>query len=263
MEGDNKQTPPPAPTLETIIPEEFRSKPYLNDLKALPAGPEGYNALFKKLDGAQTLIGKKTGIPEAGAPPEEWEKFHAMLRPSNADEYEIAQAEGQDPEMVKAVKGMFHEAGLSKAQASKLLAKFGAMTSEKLGAQAAEQKRLDEEFEAMTKAAFGAENVAVLNKSKELLEKLTPDNLKPHLPSLDNKALVLLAGVMQEVRSRFMKEDPSSPPPGNAPMDATALREEGRKLMASKEYMDPFNPKHEEAKKRVSEIYAKIGSIGK
>ena len=53
--------------LETIIPAEFKDQAYLKDLKGLPIGPDAYTALFKKLDGAEKLIGKKTAIPEATA----------------------------------------------------------------------------------------------------------------------------------------------------------------------------------------------------
>lgn len=263
--GGAPQTPPPAAMFETIIPQEFRDRTYLADLKTKPVGPEAYTELFKKLDGAQSLIGKKTGIPEAGAPVEEWEKFHALMRPKTAEEYELATpkegATPPDPEFAKAVKGMFFEAGLSKPQAAKLQAKFDEFISGKVGAQAAEQARLDAEFETMTKAAFGADNAKVLEGGKALLAELTPDNLKPHLNRLPNESLVLLAGIMGSVRAKFMKEDNLNGGGGGAPpaTDTAALREQGRKLMSSDAYKDFRHADHAKTKAEVARIYEAIG----
>src|SRR3989304_2050233 len=84
--------------LGEIIPEEFRSRAYLKEIAAMPQGPEAFQALFKKLDGSQQLIGKKTGIPAVDAPVEEWEKFHATLRPESPDAYEVKTREGTKPD---------------------------------------------------------------------------------------------------------------------------------------------------------------------
>lgn len=258
----NNQTPPTPPALATIIPEEFRDKPYLSDLKDLPAGPDGYKALFKKLDGAQTLIGKKTGIPAADASPEEWEKFHAALRPAKAEDYEF---KGSDEETAKAIRGIFYEAGLSKAQAAKLSAKFDAWVEEKTKPEREAAAKLDAEFEDMTKKAFGPENVKVLERSKELLTQLTPDTMKPFLNRLPNEALVVLAGVMESVRAKFMSEDNVNGK-GGAPAganDVATLREEAQKLQASEAWKNPFDKAHEKTKARVSEIYTLIGQMTK
>lgn len=259
--GASDQTPPPQ-TLAALIPEEFKDKPYLTDLRDLPVGPDGYKALFKKLDGAQGLIGKKTGIPAADAAPEEWDKFHAALRPAKADEYEVKAA---DDEAAKAIKGIFHEAGLSKAQASKLAAKFDAWVEERTKPEREAAAKLDAEFETMTKQAFGPENVKVLERSKELLTQLTPDTMKPFLNRLPNEALVVLAGVMESVRAKFMSEDGIS---GKAGMTAGAsdivtLREEAQKLQASDAWKNPFDKAHAKTTARVSEIYAQISAMTK
>lgn len=251
-------------TFDSVIPEEFRDRPYLNDLKALPVGPDAYKSLFSKLDGAQKLIGKKTGIPEATAPMEEWDQFYTRLRPATAEEYETKA--GTDPDFAKAVKSMFHEAGLSKGQAGKLQAKFDAFVAEKTAATTAESKRLDEEFDALTKSAFGAENVKVLESGKQLLTELTPDNLKPHLARLPNEALVVLAGVMANVRAKYLSEDKgggNGNGGGGAPTDEAALRDEARKLMALPEYKDFRHTNHEKTKQRVDEIYRTIGAARK
>lgn len=257
-EGD-KQTPPPS-TFETVIPEEFKDRAYLNDLKALPVGPDGFKALFKKLDGAQSLIGKKTGVPAADAPDEEWEKFHSSLRPGKAEEYEL---ESADPEFGKTVKEMFHEAGLSKRQAAKLVAKWDAYVGEKTKAQREADEKLDKEFTELTEKTFGPENAQVLERSKALLQKLTPDNVKPFLVKLPNESLVVLASVMESVHAQYIKEDKigGGDGAGGGATDVASLREEAQKLQASPEWKDAWHPKHEEVKRKVNDIYTTIGRL--
>ncbi len=250
------------PVFDTLIPQEFKDKPYLADLKALPVGPEAYTALFKKFDGAQTLIGKKTGIPEANATPEEVEKFYGSLRPAKVEDYELpAPKEGAatpDPEAVKSVKGMFHEAGLSKAQASKLMAKFDAFIQEKTGEQTAAAARLDAEFAELTKKTFGPENEKVLLRSKELLNSLTPPEMAPFLNRLPNESLVLVAGLMESVRAKFMKEDNLSGAGGGTAVDVVSLNDEGKKLMQTAEWKDAFNPGHAAMVAKVNGLYDAI-----
>jgi hypothetical protein len=252
-------------TFDTLIPQEFKDRQYLNDLKALPVGPDAYTALFKKLDGAQTLIGKKTGVPAADAPAEEWEKFHTALRPAKAEDYEIPVKEGQkaDPEATKAIKGIFHEAGLTKAQAAKLAAKFDAFVEGKMAPEREAAAKLDKEFEEMTKAAFGAENAAVLSRSKELLAELTPDTLKPHLNRLPNESLVVLAGVMESIRAKYLGEDKMNGGngAGGSPTDTNNLREEAQKLQASPAWKDTFHKDHAATVAKVNEIYTAVARV--
>jgi hypothetical protein len=207
-------------------------------------------------NGAQTLIGKKTGVPAADAAPEEWEKFHATLRPAKADDYEL---KSEDPEAAKAIKGIFHEAGLTKGQASKLAAKFDAYVAEKTGPQKEAEAKLDKEFEDLTKATFGPENAKVLERSKEMLASLTPDTMKPFLNRLPNESLVLLAGVMESVRAKYHKEDSiDGSGGGGAPTDVSSLRDEAQKLQSAPAWKDVFHKDHEATVAKVNEIYNSI-----
>jgi len=266
-EAEKNKNAPPA-TFDTIIPEEFRDRTYLSDLKALPVGPDSYKALFKKLDGAQTLIGKKTGIPDANATPEEVEKFYSSLRPAKFEDYEFPAAkEGQtapDPESLKAIKGIFHEAGLSKSQAAKLSAKFEEFAAKQNAPAIEAAKKQDAEFVEMTNKAFGAENAKVLERSRTLLATLTPDTLKPYLVKLPNESLVVLSAVMEAVRAKFMKEDNlDGAGNGGAPTDENTLREEAKTLQMSPAWKDFTHKDHVATQKRVNDIYAAIGKARK
>lgn len=261
-------TPEAKPTFEAFIPAEFKDKPYLADLKTLPQGPEAFTALFKKLDGAQTLIGKKVGAmpPAADAPPEEVERFYAGLRPAKVEDYELPPpAEGQtvDPEFVKAARQMFFDAGMSKAQVAKLIPAFDKYIAEKTAPQIAEAQKLDREFADLSTKAFGAENAKVMERSKELLKTLTPPTMAPFLNRLPNESLVLLAGIMEEVRAKFMKEDNLDGGGGDgATPDVNALKAEMHKIIASPEWKDYKDPKHDAAKARVSAIAAALSKAG-
>lgn len=263
------QTPPPpaAAMFETLIPDEFKDRTYLADLKGKPVGPDTYNALFKKLDGAQTLIGKKTGVPAADAPAEEWEKFHAALRPAKPEDYEIPAKEGStpDPEIQKAVKGIFHEAGLSKAQAAKLMAKFETFADGQTAAQREAAVKADAAFDELTKKTFGPENEKVLARSKELLNTLTPPEMAPFLNRLPNESLVLVAGLMEAVRAKFMKEDSMGGGDGGngagGATDVASLRKQARDLQASPSFRDTFHVDHATTKAKVDGIYAQIAKM--
>jgi len=260
----NKNVPA---TFDTLIPDEFKDRTYLSDLKALPVGPDSYKALFKKLDGAQTLIGKKTGIPEANATPEEVEKFYSSLRPAKVEDYEFpAPKEGMtapDPEALKAIKGIFHEAGLSKSQAAKLSAKFEEFAQKQNAPAIEAAKKQDAEFIEMTNKAFGTENAKVLERSRTLLSQLTPDTLKPYLVRLPNESLVVLSAVMESVRAKFMKEDDIDGAGGGGDVtDVSALSAEGAKLMLTPEWKDAFHAGHAAMVARVDKIYADIAKSG-
>lgn len=263
---ENEQTPPPEATFETLIPEEFKDRTYLADLKGKPVNPDTYKELFKKLDGAQTLIGKKTGVPAADAAPEEWDKFHASLRPAKAEDYEIPVKEGgkPDPEVQKAVKSIFHEAGLTKAQATKLMSKFEGFVDGQTKAQREAASAADAEFDALTKKTFGPENEKVLARSKELLNTLTPPEMSPFLNRLPNESLVLVAGLMEAVRAKFMKEDSmdgSAGGDGSGAADVASLREQARTLMTTPSFRDTFSNDHAATKAKVDAIYAQIAKM--
>lgn len=251
----------------TVVPKEFHDRPYLKDILGMPVGPEAYNEVFKKLDGAEKLVGKKIGIPDsATASKEDWDQFYAKLRPETPDAYEFkveAGAPAPDENFVKGVKSIFHKAGLTKHQAAVLQADFNAMAK----AQSAEQQKaaaaLDQQFEELTAKTFGAENAEVLAKTKEMINTFTPENLKPYVAKLPNESLVVLAGILNGVRTKYMKEDnlnnAGGKPAGTDPM---AAREEARKLMALPEYKDAFHPKHNEVVAKINAVYAALPKEG-
>jgi len=204
--------------------------------------------------------------------PEEVEKFYASLRPAKVEDYEFPKpAEGQtvDEDFLNAARAMFHTAGLSKAQVAKLIPEFDKYVAEKSAPGIEAAKKLDADFKVMMDKTFGAEAAATLARSKSLLETLTPDTLKPHLVKLPNEALVVLTGIMESVRAKYMKEDGGSGDGGGgnggSATDVASLREQMRGILVSDAWKDYKHKDHTTVQAKVasiSEAIAKAGTTG-
>lgn len=67
-------------------------------------------------------LGKAVTVPDQGASAEEWGKFFSRIgRPETPDQYDVPQGK-LDPDFEKTFRSRAHQAGLTKAQASDLLA---------------------------------------------------------------------------------------------------------------------------------------------
>lgn len=249
--------------LKDYTPEDLREKPYLKDFLDKPVDKETIGALMKKLDGAETLIGKRApGIPAADAKDEEWDGFLSKLRPSKAEEYEIKTKEGAKPDegFLKAVRESFLAGDISKRQAAKFMAKFGvemetySVAREKAVKDAQAVK--DAEFETLSKAALGESNKAVMERVKAAIKEFAPKVVKDHIEKLDDKSLVLLAGVVDAIQRKYMSEDELNPKSTGTGTDEKTASEKGRALMASKEYNDPWHPDHDKVVAEVNALYA-------
>lgn len=250
------------PDFRSSIPEAYREKTYLRDVKSA-------DDVFKMLDNAQTLIGKQgKGIPAADAPKEAWDSFFKELgRPDSPDKYEFERAEGTaaDPEADKAIKAMMHAVGLTGKQAKELTKNYEAFFSQ---AMQKAQEAADVEFNQFTAEVFGDKADEALRHSQALLDKLTPQAAKKYLPQLGNKALVVLAAVMQEVNRKYVGEDPTrlnnaGGAGGGGADNIDTLRAERVKLMASPEFKDSFHKGHSEAVAKVNAIGERIARINK
>src|SRR3990167_3219822 len=152
------EAPPVPPLMKTLIPAEFHDRGYLKDWLEKPSSPEMMADVFKKLDGAETLIGKKLGIPAADAKPEEIEKFYAALRPEKDLDYELKLGEKPDEGFVTELRAAFHATGISKAQAKRFTEKLAPGFEARQVGIAAEQKKLEDAFDVLTQATFGKDN---------------------------------------------------------------------------------------------------------
>ena len=243
--------PPAGDDFSSKIPEEFRSEKYLE-------GVNSYEDVFKKLHHAQGLVGKGPySIPEEGAPQEKIDAFYKALgRPDTSEGYELKGFEEEGKEAGKAIQDLFFKVGLSKKQAESLSEGYNALVQAEIKAK---QDADDKAFGELTSKHFGDKKEKVIASAKALIEKFTPESMQGYVEGLPNESLVVLAAVLDGVRSKYIKEDSLGSPNGTGGgMTEQALREEGRKLMASPEYQNAMHPRHDEIVRKVQEIYARI-----
>jgi hypothetical protein len=99
------------------IPEEYKDKGWTEKIKS----PED---LWKQLDSAQSLIGKKSIVPEFKDGQEKLE-YLAQFKPSEKSEYtEVMPEEGWQEGAKEFFTDTFDEANLTKEQAEKVLTKY-------------------------------------------------------------------------------------------------------------------------------------------
>lgn len=248
-----------------FVPDGFKEKPYMQ-------GIDSFDKLFSQFDNAQSLIGKKTiGVPTSESPIEEWNNFYnKMGRPENPDGYEFDAVEL--PEELKRtdddlalMSKIFHEAGLTKEQAKKVLAetdkavldyyKSNKETMDKM----VEQR--NQQFMADMEKHFGKEKEQAIAVTETMLKKYVPKGMEDMVKGMDDKTMLLLSTVLHNVYKSGRAEDIISKDAAIAPAESPeSLRETARKLMMSPEWKDPFHPNHDAVKNRVNSIYKKIAS---
>jgi len=247
----------PPPPIEELIPEEFKGKAYLADVKDIPG-------LFKKLDGAQQLIGKKTiGIPDEKATEEDWTKFYESIgRPKEASEYGL-EADESNKEFVGEVSKLLFDVGLSKSQAEKLNKGYTDLISKYSDLNGKSQEEQDKEFDSLANEVFGDKKTQALDTAKKLLEENAPDKFRDHINKLSNENLIVLASVLNGVKNRYIAEDNLSGLHKNSTSTESTqdLRDRAVKLMASEAYSSRLHPRHDEVFSEVQELYQRIGKM--
>ncbi len=252
---------PDAPPLtRTLIPQDLQDRTYLKDWLDKPFTPELAADVFKKLDGAESLIGKKTLIPAADAKPEEWDAFLSKMRPEKADDYEIKVGENADADFIKVFREAAHHAGMNKIQMARQLEKLEPFFKGRDKAAADEQAKHDAEFEALLTTGIGADHDKKVARVQSAIKELAPDVYKQYIDKLDNKSLALVVGLVNGVLEKYAKEDDLNPGGGGGGSsggnDKEVLLAEAHKLYASDAWKDFRHPDHEKAMKRSNEIFA-------
>jgi hypothetical protein len=250
------------------LPEEYQNKGWAKGIDSL-------DSLLKQFDNAQSLIGKKTiGVPADDAPPEEWQAFYnKMGRPEDPKAYEFdpqAAPEGLElPEEMRRtaeeeelLKSIFHEAGLTKAQAKAVLQKTDSAFLEKYKEniqQMTEQKKAkDTEFVSLLEKHFGQDKDNVVGVAETLLKKYVPQGMEDYVRSLDNQSMLALSSVLYKMHKEARAEGSfeksgESVTPAVGPKE---LRAEALKIMSDPSYQDPFNKNRDQMLAKVKELYA-------
>ena len=251
------KTPTPVLT-KTLIPQDLHDREYMKPWLDKEWTPEVAAEVFKKLDGSQSLLGKKLGIPAADAPDAEVVKFHEALRPAKAEDYEIPVGEKPDEEFVKVFRQAAHEGGVSKRALKVMTEKLMPFFKGRAEASAAAQTKMEAEYAAFAKETMGEgwdkKQARVMTAMKELL----PEGAKKNIDRLSNNDMALVVASIDAILSRYAKEDDfkgSGSGGGGAP-DKEALMAELHKLYAHKGWKDFTDPESAKVRKRVEEILA-------
>lgn len=240
---------------DKVVPEAYRGKEYLK-------GIDSFEKLFSKFDGAETLLGKRpAGIPADDAKPEEVENFYSTLRPKEHTEYEIPvdnipESMRAKEESITAVKQIYHKAGLSKHQAKVVNEGLTNMVLDAAKAKQAADEKNDVDFDKLGDDVFGADKDKVLASSKKIIQEHVDPKMAPHMETLPNESLIILASVVNNLKVKYMKEDeiPTDEITGTG-MTAEQIREKGRKLMASEAYTNVRHPDHKKTVDEVAKLY--------
>lgn len=245
---------PATPDFQTLIPAEYKEKPWVKETKDLPS-------LFKRTDGLLSELGKRpAGIPAETAPETEWQAFNkAWGVPEKADDYKLSEVpEGmpKNENYTKGIKSVFHKAGVSQRQAAILEKGHNELVQNLLKEAGVETEKNDADFEKLSEEAFGTEKETVLKNAKILVSKFAHPKFADQLANADNKTLVLLASVVEGLRKEYISED-RFPTGGSAPVGMTLEQKQakGRELMATPAYSDPFHADHEKTVQEVNRLF--------
>jgi len=261
--------------LKEFIPQDLQGKEYLKPFLEKPWNKESAAEIFKKLDNAESLIGKRPSIPTKDAPEAEWDKFLSGLRPESSDEYEIKLPEGtkldeRGQAYTKALKDSMLEAGIPKQAAKKFIAKmqaFGQADQKDMASKMeAQQKKNAIDFDTSAKAALGDKREEIIARAKAAMEEFAPAVFKPRIANLSNEDLMTMAGTINAIMERYVPADQlnTKPGSGNSATDKdeeSTLDAEGKALQVSAEYKDQFAAGHQKAKDRVKAIFTRIAEI--
>jgi len=245
------------------IPTEIKDKSYMK-------GVQNFEQLYKKLDGAQELLGKRPeGLPGEDATDEEKASFYkAMGKPDTAEAYEFVDTklpEGvkRDEALTKFTKELFHKADLTSAQAKIIQGGYEEQMVKLAGEQKGDPALDDDAFDKLGTDLFKDRRDTVMKNGKLLIEENLDPSLKEKANGLSNEALMVLSSVLDGVRERYISED-QLPREGEVKGGAESvddLRQQARVLMAKPEYTSKSHKDHQTVADEVAAIYDRIDRI--
>lgn len=247
------EDPQDFPDVSSLIPKEYQSKPWVQDIKDVPS-------LFKIVEDSKAAASRRpAGIPQEDAPAEQWQEFNkAFGVPEKSDEYSFDDVpeELRDQGFEKGVRKVLHEAGVSKKQFESLKPLWNDLVKEQ---QETRAKALDEQFDKLLTETFGDQADQVLDQTNKLVAKYVPDNLKGHLDNMPNESQIVLASLVKGLQKDFISEDALPEDSGGPPPNSQESRQkEGMRLMQTKEYQDPFHADHEKTVRKVRELFGTL-----
>ncbi len=252
---------------EFAVPDIYADKGWAKGLTS-------FDDLWKLTDGGQELIGKKA-LPDASATPEQWDEHYKSIgKPDEAGKYTFNRdnfskefQEAQNDEYDNAIKGIFHKAGLQQRQVDIIQPEVEklaiAIAEGKVKTDAEAQELANKAFDTVADKAFGANRDQILADTKVLLKEHVPKGFEEKIANLDDENLVILSGVLNSIKEKYINEDGSGAGEGgNAGADTVEdLKLKARTIMQSEEYRNSFNSNSESKRKEVRDLFEKIATM--
>lgn len=260
--------PPPSEQPAFAVPDAYKDRGWVEKVKS----PDD---LWKTLDNAQSLLGKRpAGIPANDAPQEEWDKFYQAARPESPDKYVLSDIEGLPegldlaPHKASAQKLMY-EAGLTPKQADALWKQYIGL---ELGAAAKNQEEaaadLDKRYDETLTKTFGDKRETSEKVAQDMINDFVPEGLRENVKALvkDPEAMVgmiALANGLHAELERVKKEygaEGKLPDGGDRPPaeDISETVAKLSKLRLSAEAQDFTKPGHKKAMDEIAALQAVV-----
>lgn len=182
----------PTATPDFTIPDDYKDKGWAAKVKST-------DDLWKTLDNAQQMIGKKAVVPDFDkAPPEEIDAYLAQLRPADKSAYQFG--EGMDDNLKTAYADALYEAGIPAYSANKVAAKMAevekAMTEEMMSL---------EKLAEMAQQKFGSTYKETMQQAVEFFRGVDP-KFDEFFDALPNTAALKVVELAKGVRDAYDKK---------------------------------------------------------
>lgn len=249
------QTPPgggtpPAAEVPAWIPDAYKGEKVLHAYKT-------QDDALKGLVETKRLVGASVRLPGADAKPEEWDAFHAKLRPAKPEDYalEVTPEDGWDDEFSGWFKTTAHDLGLTPRQAQLLAAKVTEHS-------APERQALTDtvgQYESTLKGEFGQGYTAKVEHAVRFLQQHGSADEVAALNRELNKTGLGSHPVLVRALAAAGASVAEHPAPIGAPGGGGMSLEEAKGLIsnAKSAYHDPSHADHVRVKREVDAAYAR------
>lgn len=269
-ESDNHLEPQ---TLAFSVPEEYKEKPWVRELLK---NSDPNKELFKQYDHTLKMIGSRgPTVPGENATPQQIADYRKAIGiPDTPANYDIPATQWEEaekplgelidksrvPEILDAVKQSAYRNNIPPQALANLVSDFEKATlkyqAQEAQAALEKQKELDADFVQLGIKYFGDRYTEVLPNASDVLKKYVPENLRGILHSLDNKSLMIVAAVADNIHRRG-KTEGTIPAVSSKLGEPGTLRERARELMKRPEFADQTSSTY----KQVVELFKEIDRL--
>jgi len=246
-----------------ITPAAFKEQEWAKNIKSV-------DDMFTQFDNAQKLVGKSVQIPADDAAAEDWGKVYTKLgRPEKPEDYALNVGETADATLKEQAAGLakiFHDNGLSKKQAAKLLEGIQGLSKAQIQQMQEAATAKDAEFNTLMEKTFGDKKDETTKVTRSLIEKFAPPALQEKMKDMSADQLAAMAAVMKGIQDTYISEDDIKALGGShsgGAKTAEDWRAEGMRLAQLPEYKDVMHVDHEKTVKLHAAAYAKYGEMTK